>query len=115
MEKKFLKVAICSAWAAFAMSAATPSSARAITAQSGSYAACSNYSDTDPFFYCDVQFNYVQSIKFIGSPCNSGSCGGDWLTDVESLYSTGRKTTSYIASCGDASGNALWEIGSCGC
>jgi hypothetical protein len=107
------KVGACIAWAAVAISGATPASALISTYQSGSYAACSANITAD--FYddsCGQFWSYRQTIRLVSSTCNGGGCSND-VGDVrtEFAYPTGRKVTDAYYPC---AGN-IYELGSCAC
>jgi hypothetical protein len=103
-----LSLAACLAWAACAISYATPADALAFTMQTGPYATCSASYDTQYNNFCytpDIggylfYTSYRQQIRFVGSGCNTGGVcaqGGDVWTDM--LYTTGRKPATLYYYC----------------
>jgi hypothetical protein len=113
MNKTFATLATI-AWASVALSSATPANASAYTMQSGNYAACSaNYSAAS-FTACDSSYTtYIQTIKFIGTPCDSGDCSNE-MDNVytDQIYDTGRKTAYLSDFCHSL---YVYGLGSCSC
>jgi hypothetical protein len=109
------------AWAAAAIAHAAPVNARAVTLQSGNFASCSatysNYNLQSCFIGWELggyasYTSYLQNIKFVTPGCSSGGCNsedGAVYTDI--VYSTGRKTASFGATC-----EYNWyDLGTCAC
>jgi hypothetical protein len=118
MNTTLIKLLPCIVWGAVAVSSATPANAQILTAQSGSYAACSqdyDYNRGGDFPCGDLTFfaEYLQRIRLVGTPCSSGGCApdsGDVYTEF--LYDTGRHFTMWQTEC---SGYNVYALGTCNC
>src|SRR5678816_485109 len=93
-------MATCVAWVGVIASSAASASAVAWTKQSGDYAACSNNYGTESHSFCNWDTSYVQTIRFMGTPCNSGGNCGEDLTGVylDFIVDTGRKP-AFLTDC----------------
>jgi hypothetical protein len=109
------------AWAGVALSSAAPASAVAIfNAQYGAYATCAQDYTAYSGDACGYDYNYYQRIKIVTNGCNSGACASDSYAFVDFLYGAGRKTTSFLASCGDYNPYVdmtmnAYGLGTCAC
>ena len=99
-------------WACAALSSATPVSALVLSNASGAYASCASSYTSQGISACGYVFNYQQTINVIGTPCSSGGCTQNNRLWVDQVYSTGRKTTSYVTMCGSS---YIYGLGSCAC
>jgi hypothetical protein len=89
---KLMKIAACIAWVGAGVSSAAPVQASAATMSSGTYANCSNRSSPTLQNLCGIQFNYQQTMRFVGVACNAGGCSDELgITYTESVYAAGRK------------------------
>jgi hypothetical protein len=104
MTSKLWKLAPAAAWAIAALSSATPADATMISLSSAStfsYASCSANATPKIYDWCDsFQSSYIQTIKLVTTPCNSGgvcSTQSTVYTDVQ--YAAGRKDASPSGGC----------------
>jgi hypothetical protein len=116
MNTKLFTLAACIAWAGVAISSASTASALALTEQTGAYAACSASYQSMTWENCGYQTTYTQNITFVQTACNqSGGCGANNGTVyTDGIYTTGRKTTSWQATCLEV-GMFVYGLGSCAC
>jgi hypothetical protein len=118
MNTTIFKLLPCLAWAALAISSASPASARILTSDYADYATCSaSWGYSNQALWCDsgayFQSDYVQHIRMVTTGCSAGGCGGDGQVYTEFTYGTGRKTASYLGdSCG---GMNVYGLDSCAC
>jgi hypothetical protein len=108
------KMGVCIAWAALAISSATPATATVLTNQNGDYAACSADTSTQYQLWtaCQMETSYIQTIRFISTSCGAGGCNdGNGMTYSEFEYDPGRKTTNYLGACT----LNIYGLGSCAC
>jgi hypothetical protein len=113
MKTKSVQLMACIAWAALAVSSASPASANAETFQTGSYALCSMRYTTANRVNCNGTFNYNMEIKLVNESCNKGSCTPvDNTVYTEFRYKSGRNITTLLSSCTTWN---LYGFGSCGC
>jgi hypothetical protein len=115
--KRILTFAAAFAWAGLAVSAAAPADALvAFANQGGSFATCA--SGNSPFLWsaCGYDFAHYQHIKLVATSCNAGGCTSDKNANVDFIYSTGRKTTSLVISCGFLiTPYYVYGLGTCAC
>jgi hypothetical protein len=113
MNTNAIKVIASIAWAAAAISTATPASAIAQTPQTGAYATCTSSWEPHVFGNCNGQFNYTQHMKLNTVSCNSSTCQPyDWNVFVEFLYSMGRNKATLQTSCTTAN---IYVLSPCEC
>jgi hypothetical protein len=115
MNKKHLILAACIAWAAVAVSSASPANAMMLTNQVGNYATCATPYVTGAPPNCGDgrAWNYAQTIRLVSTTCSSSSCSATGSVWVESLYSVGRKVVSLEGECGYK--YHVYAAGSCLC
>ena len=119
--KTLITLGAAAAWAALAVSTASPAHAVVIFVnQGGPYATCSNSSNTTAGGACGYTTSYMQNIKVVAAGCNSGGCSSDSWAFVTALYSTGRKVTSPVTTCsitipGGYINYRVYNLGSCAC
>jgi hypothetical protein len=116
MNTNLFKLMGCIAWAAVAVSSATPASAKARTPQLGGWASCSaNYNATYDNS-CGLIFNYAQIIKFVNQGCSSGGCSPvSDVTLVENVYPLGRKVSFSGGGCSTSNNYYLFDLYTCAC
>jgi hypothetical protein len=110
-----MRVACCITWAGLIVSMAAPANAYALKDPfngTGNYASCSATSSVYSSTCGTYTFNYRQNMRFISTTCSSGACSQTGMTDVDSIYATGRKTVTVIGACFSAN---VVGLGSCSC
>jgi hypothetical protein len=107
--KNIIKLVAALAWGGVAVSSATSAQANALTRQTGAYATCSSWTSTG--LACG-EFNYVQKVSFGATPCSSGGCSGALIVNTMSIYTTGRKTATFMYV--DCEMNR-YGLGTCAC
>ena len=114
--KTIARLVACLAWSAVPVSMAASVSANGISAQPpANYCTCGPNHTASSWYYCNVQWNYTQSIRFISTACSGGACSNDGSSfSVESVYPTGRKTASQVNTC-LPSPYVIYSLGSCAC
>jgi hypothetical protein len=125
MNKKTLSVLAATLWAGAAIASASPAHALVygFNISGGSYLSCSQNYTADYVEACGYVFNYNQTVKFITTTCNSGSCAVDGHKYVEQVYGAGRKTVSLLSYCDSGTDPdvvmqqpmGVWAVGTCGC
>jgi hypothetical protein len=116
MNMTLIKLVACIAWAAAAISGATPAEAIAVTVVSGNYATCSASYTTGGQTQCGYSTSYRQNIKFVSIGCSLGGCNedsGGVYTDF--VYPTGRKSASLVVACNGLITYNVYNLGSCAC
>jgi hypothetical protein len=116
MNTKIVAIMSAVAWAGLTVSFATPVDALVRTSDSrtGSHAVVTNQIGyIQPQSACSHVFQYTQQMRFLGGSCSLGYCNTpNTVPQVESAYSTGRKTTQWQDGCGT---NVIYSLGSCSC
>jgi hypothetical protein len=123
---RWLKLVCCMAWAGAGLSSAGSAQAYAlmdpVLTGSGNYVSCTNTSSAASIDCSYYHFSYRQSMKFISSSCNSGTCAVSGNVYTDFVYTTGRKTVSTIGqTCQSPSGTSVTvyanvvALGSCSC
>jgi hypothetical protein len=116
MNTSLFKWMGCIAWAAVAVSSATPASAKARTPVGGGYASCSASYNPTSEDSCGLHFSYGQIIKFINQGCSSGGCSPvSDVTLVESVYPLGRKVSYGGGGCSGNNNYYLFDLYTCAC
>jgi hypothetical protein len=111
---KLLNLGVCIAWAAVAISSASPVDAKAATSSTGNYAACGPDWNSTSGSACGYTLNYTQRISMISMSCGSGGCSSAGGVGVESVYlETGRKVASLVVTC--APSMHIYNLTSCTC
>jgi hypothetical protein len=112
--KKILTMVGCAAWAAVAVSSASPADALAITYQTGLYATCASGWQVEPGFLCETDYAGSQIIKFVTTACSGGTCSAQYQgVYVTFQYPFGRTQTTQYSSC--TSGHAIYGLTTCSC
>jgi hypothetical protein len=115
MNSTLARLVPCIAWAALAISSATPADALALSKVGGaSYANCSAASEYFSFTNCSIDFQISQRIKMVGDPCNGGNCDNDeGGILVEFVYEPSRKVAQELEEC--SLYGHLYALDSCSC
>jgi hypothetical protein len=114
---RFLPAVAAFAWAGVALSSAQPADAIAIFGrQTGPYATCSSQTTAYSGGQCGYSFNYYQRMATVSIGCNAGGCSAETFAYVDFIYSSGRKPTTMLMSCGFLNGPFyVYSLTSCSC